>query len=56
MTVLTSSLRRFASLPTEIVASWKDVADDPVLLCACEDGHWCDECGPDGGDELVPAA
>ena len=55
--MLISPLRRFASLPTEILASWKAVADDPVLLCACEDGHRCKECGPDCGDEvLVPAA
>ena len=55
--MLTSPLRRFASLPTELVALWKTVADDPVLLCACEDGHWCDECGPERGDDaMAPAA
>ena len=30
-----------------MLASWKALADDPVLLCACQDGEWwCDACEP----------
>jgi hypothetical protein len=55
--VFACPLRRFASLPTEIVAMWKAIADDPVRLCACDGGHWCDDCGAEPGDDVqLPAA
>ena len=26
--------------------SWKAMVDDPVLLCPCQDGDWCQWCEP----------
>ena len=48
-----------------IVASWKAMADDPVLLCPCQEGDWCQWCEPlaaqsacsvEASHHLLPAA
>ena len=36
--------RTFAILGT--LETWRAMVDDPVLLCACQDGDWCDACEP----------
>ena len=34
-----------------MLATWKAMADDPVLLCACQDGEWwCAACEPAIGE------
>jgi hypothetical protein len=43
--------RAFGSLG--VVEMWKAMVDDPVLLCACQDGEWCDLCEP---EQVDPAA
>ena len=30
-----------------MIHTWRAMVDDPVLLCACQDGDWCDFCEPD---------
>lgn len=34
-----------------MLATWKAMADDPVLLSACQDGEWwCAACEPEIGE------
>lgn len=33
-----------------VLEMWKAMIDDPVLLCACQDGAWCDVCEPEQVD------
>jgi len=33
-----------------LLAMWKAMADDPVLLCPCQDGDWCQWCEPIAAD------
>ena len=29
-----------------LLATWKAMVDDPLLMCACQDDAWCDACEP----------
>ncbi len=39
-----------------VLEMWKAMIDDPVLLCACQDGEWCDFCEPEQLDPCVAKA
>ena len=55
-------LRQLFPRTVGVIATWQAMDDDPVLLCACQDGDWCEWCEPipasvaDASEGLLPAA